>query len=126
MSALFYVQDSRSFVGNDVLWWAQGGSGYTTDLRKAHVYTREEAQARHNERATDIPWPKDYIDSKWRPAVDFQHIKRDQALAGTGITLTRPRKKRADLVNCVGCGRFLRDADRYSLDCPHCGADNRP
>ncbi|MPV55913.1 hypothetical protein CFB46_11870 [Burkholderia sp. HI2761] len=126
MSPLFYVQDSRSFVGNDVLWWAQGGNGYTTDLRKAHVYTQEEAQARHNERATDIPWPKDYIDSKWRPAVDAQHIKRDEALTGTGITLTQPRKLHADRVNCVGCGRFLRDADRYSLDCPNCGADNSP
>lgn len=126
MSALFYLQDSRSFVGNDVLWWARNGSGYTTDLRNAHVYTQEEAQARHDARATDIPWPKDYIDSKWRPAVDAQHIKRDEALPGTGITLTKPRKQHADRVNCVGCGRFLRDADRYSLDCPNCGADNRP
>ncbi len=126
MSDQFYLQDSRSFVGNDVMWWAQNGNGYTTDLRKAHVYTQEEAQARHNACETDIPWPKEYIDARWRPAVDVQHIKRDEALAGTGITLTAPPKPLAYRINCVGCGRFLRDADRYSLDCPHCGADNRP
>lgn len=34
MNKLFYLQDSRSYVGNDVLWWAKGGGeGYTTDLR---------------------------------------------------------------------------------------------
>ncbi|MDN7913728.1 hypothetical protein [Burkholderia cepacia] len=126
MSALFYLQDSRSFVGNDVMWWAQNGNGYTTDLRKAHVYTQEEAQARHNARETDIPWPKEYIDARWRPAVDVQHIKRDEALAATGIALIKPKKQHAYQLNCIGCGRFLRDADRYSHDCPNCGADNRP
>ncbi|AIO47520.1 hypothetical protein DM44_3123 [Burkholderia cepacia] len=125
MTELFYLQDSRSFVGNDVLWWADP-DGYTTDLRKARLFTRDDAQQHHNVRETDIPWPKEYIDAKTRPAVDVQYIKRDEALAGTGITLTKPRKAHADRVNCVGCGRFLRDADRYSLDCPHCGADNRP
>ncbi|MCG0582133.1 hypothetical protein L6Q82_29605 [Burkholderia cenocepacia] len=125
MTELFYLQDSRSFVGNDVLWWADP-DGYTTDLRKARLFTRDDAQQHHNIRETDIPWPKEYIDAKTRPAVDVQYIKRDEALAGTGITLTKPRKAHADRVNCVGCGRFLRDADRYSLDCPHCGADNRP
>ncbi|WP_259643869.1 MULTISPECIES: hypothetical protein [pseudomallei group] len=109
-----------------MIWWAQNGNGYTTDLRKAHVYTQEEAQARHNARETDIPWPKDYIDARWCPAVDVQHIKRDEALVGTGITLIKPTKPRAYRVNCIGCGRFLRDVDRYSHDCPHCGMDNRP
>ncbi|MCA8145415.1 hypothetical protein [Burkholderia vietnamiensis] len=125
MTELFYLQDSRSFVGNDVLWWADP-DGYTTDLRKARLFTRDDAQQHHNIRETDIPWPKEYIDAKTRPAVDVQYIKRDEALAGTGIMLTKPRKQHADRVNCVGCGRFLRDADRYSLDCPNCGADNRP
>ena len=127
MSDLFYLQDSRSYVGNDVLWWAEKGrGGYTTDMRKARVFTKEEAQRYHDARETDIPWPKEYIDGKTRPAVDMQYIKRDEALAGTGITLTKPCKPRAYTVSCSGCGRFLRDLDRYSQDCPNCGADNRP
>jgi len=121
----YYLQDSRSFVGNDVLWWAQSGNGYTTDLRKAKIYTREEAQAMHAARPSDIPWPKEYIDGKTRPAVDFQYLSR-VAISAAGITIAKQTKERAYQVNCVGCGRFIRDADRYSIDCPHCGADNRP
>lgn len=84
---LFYLQDSRSYVGNDVMWWAHEGNGYTTDLSKAQTYSKDEAQRMHNSRPSDIPWPKDYIDKKTRPAVDMQYIKRDEALAGTGIEL---------------------------------------
>jgi hypothetical protein len=124
-SDLFYLQDSRSYVGNDVMWWALGGNGYTTDLRNAQAYTREEAQAMHNARESDIPWPKQYIDGKTRPAVDFQYLSK-VAVAAAGIALAKPRKTRPDTINCSGCGRFVRDIDRYSQDCPHCGADNRP
>ena len=86
---LFYLQDSRSHIGNDVLWWAKGGNGYTTDLREAHVYAQAEAVAQHNMRETDIPWPKDYIDGKARPAVDMQHICLADALSGSGIVGVR-------------------------------------
>jgi hypothetical protein len=126
MSELYYLQDSRSYVGNDVLWWARDGNGYTTDLSKAHVYTKADAVIHHNSRETDIPWPKDYIDGKTRPAVDMQYIKRDEALAGTGITLRKPQKPRKEVVNCIGCGRFLSMSQVYLGDCPSCGADNRP
>jgi hypothetical protein len=127
MSGLFYLQDSRSYVGNDVLWWAEKGhGGYTTDLRKARLFTKEEAQTYHNARETDIPWPKEYIDAKTRPAVDMQYIKKTEALAGTGIVLRKPERPKPYKFNCSGCGRFLNDVDRYSNDCPNCGADNRP
>ncbi|CAE6821661.1 hypothetical protein R70006_06230 [Paraburkholderia domus] len=83
VSELFYLQDSRSYVGNDVLWWAQKGhGGYTTDLRNARLFTREEAQAQHNARESDIPWPKEYIDARTRPAVDMQYINHTEALTG--------------------------------------------
>lgn len=124
---LFYLQDSRSYVGNDVLWWAKEGNGYTTDLSKAHVYSKEEAVAQHNFRETDIPWPKDYIDAKTRPAVDVQYIKRAEALAGTGIVLRTAKKDlRDDLSKCAECGSFMSKEQRYVSGCPKCGADNRP
>lgn len=121
----FYLQDSRSYVGNDMLFWAVDGNGYTTDMRKAHVYTKAEAVARHQSRETDIPWPKDYIDARTRPAVDMQYVKRDEALAGTGIVLIVPKKAKRQVTNCSGCGKFIKEIEIYS-DCPHCGADNRP
>lgn len=123
---LYYLQDSRSYVGNDMLWWCPAGAGYTTDLRKAAVYTLEEAQAKHDCRPTDIPWPKAYIDAKTRPAVDMQYVKRTEALAGTGIVLKKPERLSEDITNCCGCGRFMNDRQRYGGNCVHCGADNRP
>jgi rubrerythrin len=125
MSNQFYLQDSRGYVGNDVLWWAKNGHGYTTDLSKAHIYTKDEAVKRHESRYTDIPWPKDYIDAKTRPAVDMQYINREEALSGTGIKLLKPPKEKKDTYKCVGCGRFLTIRQNYG-ECPNCGKENRP
>jgi hypothetical protein len=74
----YYVQDRRSFVGNDMLFWALGG-GYTTDVSKAEVFTYQQAQNMQRSRDTDTPWPKNYIDRKTRPAVDSQYIKLKDA-----------------------------------------------
>jgi rubrerythrin len=123
---LFYLQDSRGFVGNDVLWWRKGGKGYTTDLREAETYTNEEAQHMHFARTSDIPWPKEYIDAKTRPAVDVQYIKRAEALEGTGIEIVEPIKKKPERLKCHECGSFLSAAQLWSGTCPRCGADNRP
>lgn len=121
----FYLQDCRSYVGNDMLFWAKNGNGYTTDLRLAHVYTKEEAVRQHQSRETDIPWPKDYIDAKTRPAVDMQYVKREEALAGTGIVLIVPKKYRRPVERCHRCGCFLSQ-EQVMFECPKCGAENRP
>ncbi len=123
---LFYMQDSRTYVGNDVMWWAKSGNGYTTDLNMAEVYTQSQAQAMHNSRRTDIPWPKDYIDKKWRPAVDVQYIKKDEALEGTGIVLVPPPKQIKERNRCNGCGAFVSKMDFWAGNCKKCGADSRP
>jgi len=122
----FYLQDSRSYVGNDVLWWAKGGNGYTTDLSKAETYTKDDAQRMHDSRRSDIPWPKSYIDAKTRPAVDMQYIKREEALAGTGIVLTQEPKPKREQERCESCGSFMTAEQRYVSGCPKCDADNRP
>ena len=123
---LFYMQDSRGYVGNDVLWWAKSGNGYTTDLCNAQTYTKDEAQQMHNSRRSDIPWPKGYIDGKTRPAVDMQYIKRDEALAGSGIVLTPEPEQKKETIKCLQCGRFLSESQLWGGECPKCGADNRP
>lgn len=122
----YYIQDSRDYVGNDMLFWALNGNGYTTDMRKAQVYTKAEAVRQHEMRITDIPWPKAYIDAKTRPAVDMQYVRRAEALEGTGIELRKPVPQKPDVMNCHGCGRFINSRSRYVTDCPNCGADNRP
>ncbi len=119
----FYVQDSRTYVGNDVLWHQKEFNGYTTDLSKAMVVSKADAQAMHNERHTDIPWPKAYIDSKVRPAVDMQYIKRDEALVNTGIilrsALDRLREQgNGSLLRCSRCGRFT-GSNGHCANCFH-------
>lgn len=122
----YYLQDSRSYVGNDVLWWGLGGNGYVTDVRKAQCYSKDDAVAMHRARSTDIPWPKAYIEDKTRPAVDMQYIKQADALAGTGIVLLKPEKMGKVPMRCVGCGRLMSDSQVWSGACSHCGADSRP
>ena len=80
---LWYLQDTRTYIGNDVTWWAKDGNGYTTDVSKAHAYTREQAFRQAAMRGCDRAWPKAYIDGKTQPAVDFQHINHDAALAAS-------------------------------------------
>lgn len=126
MSEEYYLQDSRSFVGNDMLFWKKDGKGYTTNLREAHVYTKDEAVSQHQCRETDIPWPKDYIDAKTRPAVDVQYVSVKEALKGTGITLIKPQRPKKRLYKCHGCGVFNSEMDYYSAPCRKCGCDNRP
>ena len=126
MSDLYYLQDNRSYVGNDILFWAKGGAGYTTDISKAQTYTKEEAMSQHKCRETDVPWPKEYIDAKTRPAVDMQYVDIDIALQGTGIELIKPEPYRKPVYKCHGCGIFQSEMQHYAMLCGNCGADNRP
>lgn len=75
---LYYVQDNRSYCGNDVKWWAKDGHGYTTDLSQAHVFTLAEVE--RLDRDCDVAWPKAYVDERTRPAVDIQRLEPDQAI----------------------------------------------
>lgn len=84
MTDEWYLQDTRFYTGNDVMWWAKDGKGYTSDVNKAHVYEREEAFRQAAIRGTDRAWPKSYIDGKTRPAVDMQYIDHAEAIAMQG------------------------------------------
>lgn len=77
-SKLYYMQDKRQFVGNDVLWWAIGSNGYTTNIDKAELFTEQEIKSY---RDTDIPWPFDYINSIARRAVDMQYLDKEKSPA---------------------------------------------
>lgn len=79
---MFYIQDTRSFVGNCPMWWGPAGKGYVTRLDEAGRYTEQEAIAQNRTRDTDVPWPCDEIDKIARRTVDCQHMrKRSDRLA---------------------------------------------
>lgn len=73
---LYYVQDNRQYVGNCVLWWAKDHKGYTCDLDRAHVFTKDEMWriCGSHGRGSDIPWRKDVIDKLIVHHVDAQRL----------------------------------------------------
>ena len=73
----YYLQDSRSFNGNYMMFWAKDCRGYTSDIRKAHVFTRDEAFKMHKDRETDIPRDCLSVQRLVRHCVDYQDFSRE-------------------------------------------------
>ena len=118
----FYLQDNRTHVGNDILFWREGG-GYTTDVSEAEVMTKRMAFRRNQNRETDIPWPKEYIDAKTRPVVDMQYVNSKEALRDVDEKLYVPPKPPREIFKCCHCGKFITEIQSYST-CPHCDGSN--
>lgn len=114
----FYLQDSRSYCGNAMYWRSDKG-GYTTNVAEARVFTLAEALALHNNRATDIPWPKEYIDDKVRPVVNMQNVSRKKARL-TPASMHAALRVHTEMTNCHHCGAFMNEAQRYICGCPKC------
>ena len=74
----FYLQDSRSNTGDGLMFWAEGG-GYCTDLAPAKIFTKARAIRYHEDRESDVPWPKAYIDKRSHPGVDCQYVCVEEA-----------------------------------------------
>lgn len=73
----YYLQ-TRGYCGNSLMWWKKGKHGYTTDVRRAHVFTKAEAYGQAKVRPTeDFPWRKDYIDSNVEHSVNAEVVQRD-------------------------------------------------
>ena len=74
----YYMQDTRSYVGNCMMWWAKAG-GYTSDILKAKVWGYKEAVLQTQCRDTDKRWPKRYIDARTQVTVDMQYVNEKDA-----------------------------------------------
>ncbi len=116
---LYYLQDDRQIVGNSMLWWREGGKGYTCDLKEAGVFTKENLPIL---RSSDIAWPKDYIDARTALHVDSQLVRSDEC-----ETLSRPpepyvKPPREPTPKCMDCGKFVRDLSP-DPKCFDCGMD---
>ena len=72
---LYYLVDSRSYVGNSLLFWRKNSNGYTTNPDEARVFTKEEAYRQNKSRNTDKPYLKDYINSIKKYHVDMQDLR---------------------------------------------------
>ena len=90
MRKKFYIQDTRSYVGNSMLWWKHDNCGYVCDIRQARIFTNEEARkicrgrGRYAQTSRDGKrmWPKDYIDERISHHIDMQHCDTAKAQKG--------------------------------------------
>ena len=71
----FLLQDSRGLVGDKLMFWAKAGS-YTSSISDAEVFTEAQAFAQNESRPSDVPWPKEYLVQRARPAVDMQYVRQ--------------------------------------------------
>lgn len=122
---MFYIQDSRTYVGNNIIWWSKFG-GYTTDINEAEIFTRKEAFAQNESRDSDIPWSVKYINTKIRHVVDMQDVRKRDDVAGLIVDKPKPETKKVppDTYRCNGCGRFMSRTAYYTVPCPRCDTEN--
>ena len=71
---LYYIQDTRSFTGNHVMWWGKDNKGYVTSLDNAEIYTYDEAVKIIKNRNTDVMWDFNFINSITSRVVDMQEL----------------------------------------------------
>jgi hypothetical protein len=74
MSKTYFIQDTRSYVGNSVYWWAKDGNGYTTHLDEAWEVDEETARAVEHNRDTDKAWSADVVRAAASAQVDVQRL----------------------------------------------------
>ena len=75
-SGLYYLQESKSFNGNYMMFWGLDDKGYTSDIRKAQTYTLEDAEKRASNRETDIPRKVSDIKPLARHCFDNQDLRK--------------------------------------------------
>ena len=76
---LYYIQDSRNYTGNAVMWWGKDYCGYTANIINAGKYTFLQAE-QICKRSTDKAYECDYIDTILRNYVDSQDLERSKEI----------------------------------------------
>lgn len=89
MSQRYFLQDTRTMVGNCMVFWRKGSRGYTTNLDDAETFTIEEALSH---RETDRPWSVDLMYELAKPRVDHQDLPRPEQLPKELRELTKEKK----------------------------------
>lgn len=87
---LYYIQN-KGFCGNCLIWWKDGGHGYTCNLDEAWMVplkkAKEICKSRPNE---DFPRPIDEVDK-----VSSRHVTQGALEAVMGLGAASSRKVKA-------------------------------
>lgn len=72
----YYIQDTRSYVGNCAIWWRSEGKGYTCHIEEAGEFDEDEARNIERSRKSDKAWPVDTVRAAASMMVDMQRLRR--------------------------------------------------
>ena len=86
--ALYYVQDTRTVVGNCGSWWRANGAGYCCDIDDAGQYSGKDVRSM---RDTDVPWPVDYVLARV-----VRHVRVDNQAFTRNDDIFVQRRRRGD------------------------------
>lgn len=81
--ALYYIQDTRSVVGNCALFWAENSAGYVCCLSEAGKYTGAVVRQQLG-RDTDVMWPVEFTDQMVKRHVRFDALRAARRFPVTG------------------------------------------
>jgi hypothetical protein len=72
---LYYIQN-KGYCGNCLIWWRDGGHGYTTNVDEAWKVPKSEAERICRSRPhQDIPWPVAEVDAVTVRHVDSEDLR---------------------------------------------------
>jgi len=94
----YYVQDTRTRVGNCGSWWAQKRSGYVCNLNEAGRYTGVDVRSM---RETDVPWPVAYVEDR---AILHVRVDTDDFHRHDDAYQHTPDPSRFVASECLACG----------------------
>lgn len=76
---LYYIR-TTGYSGNSLMWWREGSKGYTTDLKQAGLYSKEEAEGICRSRNTDVAYKVSTVMAKGTfQTVHADYLKYDDA-----------------------------------------------
>ena len=82
---MYYIQNS-GYIGNAMVWWREGGKGYTSDITDAGIFSEAEMQSIIDNRPEDdYAWECDYIDNNpeiRKTIIESQKIDFEKQIKG--------------------------------------------
>lgn len=90
--ALYFVQDTRSVVGNCGSWWAHNRAGYVCCIDEAGHYSGKDVRTM---RDTDVPWPVEHV---LKHVVRHVRVDTQAFTRNDDVYVARQRKAAADVV----------------------------
>jgi len=115
---LYVLQDTRGTADNQLLFWSKDARSYTTDLDKAHRFTKAEAEAQNASRATDLPHrvgdlkpaTQDILDQAARQIARAKQHQGPTSRSGDPAAIPKPKRPEVGKI-----GTTKRSAALYAI-----------